>query len=112
MIPGTPWKSDDNLDETAIREVDRNLRNVSYMKGPKYICLTGTPGTSIRNVEGNSGDAGGLRRILATKEMKRGVKYYIRFKSALSSSTTQLYVDYFELTPTSVVNGSETEDVW
>ncbi len=112
MIPGTPWKSDDNLDETAIREVDRNLRNVSYMKGPKYICLTGTPSTSIRNVEGTSGDAGGLRRILATKEMKRGVKYYIRFKSALSSSTTQLYVDYFELTPTSVVNGSETEDVW
>ncbi len=112
MIPGTPWKSDDNLDETAIREVDRNLRNVSYMKGPKYICLTGTPGTSIRNVEGNSGDAGGLRRILATKEMKRGVKYYIRFKSALSSSTTQLYVDYFEFTPTSVVNGSVTEDVW
>lgn len=113
MIPGTPWVDDAGLTDDQILENDRNLRNQGYMKGPKYICKTGQPTTSIRNADGNNASDGpALRRILTTKYMYRDRSYYLRFKNAMESSTAQLYLDYFELVPTSVVNSPTPEDIW
>lgn len=113
MIPGTPWVDDAGLSDEQIRENDRNLRNQGYMKGPKYICKTTMPTTSIRNADGNNaGDGPALRRILTTHYMERGKNYYLCFKNAMESSSTQLYIDYFEFVPTTVVNSPTPEDIW
>lgn len=108
MIPGSPWVDDSGLDEATIRENDRNLRNQSYMKAPNYFLKDGTKNTA-RNADSSTP---ALRRILATKEMKAGKTYYMRFKSAIESDNTQFILDYFEIVPTSIVTAVEPEDIW
>ena len=34
------WFNDGNLDEAAIQEKDKNMRNQGYMKGPKIFCIS------------------------------------------------------------------------
>lgn len=112
MIPGNPWVSDDdsNNDEAIIRENDRNLRNQGYMKGPQYYCRGGQKDVPVRNF--NQGNTCVLRRILKAQRFEAGKTYYLRFKSALESANTQLFLDYIELVPNSIYNSDEPEDIW
>ena len=100
---------DDKLDEEAIRENDRNLRNQGYMKGPNYITVTGSEGkTPVRNQDSSPA----LRRILTTVYMEPGQTYFMRFKSAIETDNTQFFVDYFEFVPYDIVTSTTPEDIW
>ena len=98
-----PWAADTG-DEDVDAETDKALRNVGYMKGPKYFC----PGA----------DAPGrisyicLRRIIFTGQLEAGKTYWVRFKSVLESTSTEFFYDYLEIVPRSIYNGDEAEDVW
>lgn len=110
LIPGQPWVDDAGLDETTIRENDRNLRNVSYMKGPNYITRSDSKGeTTARNADSSTP---ALRRILCTQTFERGKTYYMRFKCAIDASDKQFLFDFFELVPSKIVNGETPEDIW
>lgn len=103
--PLVGWKSDAELgSDEAINELDKQMRNNSYMKGPKYFCpASGVPGRNYQNC---------IRRIIFTGQLNAGETYYIRFKSVLSSSETQFFYDYLELVPKSIYNGDVAEDKW
>lgn len=110
LIPGTPWVDDGNLDEATIRENDRNLRNVNYMKAPNYMTVSGSKGkTTARNATPSTP---ALRRILTTQYFDRNKTYYMRFKCAIEASDKQFILDYFEFTPSKIVNGATPEDIW
>ena len=52
-----------------------------------------------------------LRKIFYTGTLDPDETYYIRFKSALEDANGQFTIDYFEYTPTFMVNQNE-EDIW
>ncbi len=120
MIPGNPWVADDastvNYDKETCIENDRNLRNQGYMKAPRYFHKNGKSDSEsdiVRNVEGSSDNGPALRRVLKSQEFKENQDYYMRLKLAIPDvSTTVLFLDYIELVPTSVYNGTESEDIW
>lgn len=114
--PEFPWVWDDyyDYDEELCRENDRDLRNKGYMKGPKYAqCLSGSNGNTLRDhIEKNAQYGPATRRILTTRYFDKDETYYLRFKCAVEYSAAQFFVDYFEYCPTSVYNGTTSEDVW
>ena len=106
-----PWVADGD-DESVNAENDKNMRNQGYMKAPNYFCITngkGDPADVVRNVGGSSA---ALRRIITVSDMSADKTYYLRFKSALKKLDSQLFLDYFEIVPTSVYNGVKAEDIW
>ena len=102
--PAVGWKSDNSLTEDEIEELDKQLRNIDYMKGPKYFVREG----------GQTGRmyANTLRKIIYRGQMEAGRTYYLRFKSVLESTTTQFYFDYLEFVPKTIWAGDEPEDKW
>lgn len=103
--PAIGWKSDSDLGTTdAIEAKDKAMRNVDYMKGPKY----------FYPASGNSGRDCSCctRRIIFRGQLDEGVTYYIRFKSVLQSTSTQFFYDYLEFVPKIIYNGDEPEDKW
>ncbi|MBQ6750994.1 MAG: fasciclin domain-containing protein [Bacteroidaceae bacterium] len=100
----TGWVSDANLgDDDAINENDKAMRNLSFMKGPKYIQLANSTNRDEQNA---------LRKIIYTGQFEAGKTYYIRFKSVLSGTNYEFFYDYLELVPKSVYAGDEAEDKW
>ena len=99
------WKSDADLgSEEAIDELDKQMRNNGYMKGPKYFC-------PAQNVPGRDCVIC-LRRVIYTGQLEAGQTYYIRFKSVLNNSNSEFFFDYLELVPKSIYNGEVAEDKW
>lgn len=98
------WVSDTDLgSDEAIDEKDKAMRNLGYMKGPKYFYpASGISGRDCRNC---------LRRIIYTGQLEAGETYYIRFKSVLQSSA-EFFFDYIEIVPKKIYNGEEAEDKW
>lgn len=99
------WQSDATLGSTeAIDELDKQMRNNGYMKGPKYFCpASNVAGRDCQNC---------LRRVIFTGQLNAGETYYIRFKSVLNSTQTEFFYDYLELVPKSIYNGETAEDKW
>ncbi len=99
------WASDASLgSDDAINELDKQMRNNNYMKGPKYFCPgSGEPGRQFANC---------LRRIIFTGQLNAGETYYVRFKSVLNNPDTEFFFDYLELVPKSIYNGDIAEDKW
>lgn len=101
----TGWVSDASLgSEDAINENDKSMRNLGFMKGPKYIQLGG----------GNTGRDGTLclRKVIYTGQLEAGKTYYIRFKSALAGKNFEFFYDYLEMVPKSIYAGDVAEDRW
>lgn len=98
------WVSDSNLgSDDEIDELDKAMRNLGYMKGPKYFYpASGISGRDCTNC---------LRRIIYTGQLNAGETYYIRFKSVLQSSA-EFFFDYLEIVPKSIYNGEVAEDKW
>ncbi len=98
------WVSDTDLgSDEAIDEKDKAMRNLGYMKGPKYFYpASGISGRDCRNC---------LRRIIFTGQFEAGETYYIRFKSVLQSSA-EFFFDYLEIVPKTIYNGEVAEDKW
>lgn len=90
-------------DSTALYENQKAMRNMGFMKGPKYIQVNGGTG---RDSQDN------LRKIIYTGDLEAGKTYWIRFKSVLNSTSTEFFYDYIELVPKSVYAGEYNEDIW
>jgi murein L,D-transpeptidase YafK len=44
--------------------------------------------------------------------MEANKTYYLRFKTALKKTDSQFFMDFFEIVPTNVYNGTLPEDIW
>ncbi|MBR2153531.1 MAG: fasciclin domain-containing protein [Bacteroidaceae bacterium] len=104
----TGWVAESTIaptgtDSTALFENQKTMRNMGFMKGPKYVQVSG--GTA-RDSQNN------LRKIIYTGQLEAGKTYYIRFKSVLSSTSTEFFFDYLEFVPKSVYAGESNEDIW
>lgn len=103
----TGWEKDsEDPDETT--QIEKNMRIHGYMKAPLYYGEAST--TAVND---NYRDWSRImRKIIYTGNMDPKKTYYVRFKSVLESTETQLYLDYFEFCPKSVYNSVEEEDGW
>ena len=98
------WVADKSLNEDEIEEMDKQLRNKDYMKGPKYFVRDGPEtGREYSNT---------LRKIIYRGDLEEGMTYYLRFKSVLESTNTEFYFDYLEFVPKTIYNSDEKEDKW
>lgn len=101
----TGWKKDSEIgDEDAINEADKNMRNLGYMKAPKYMQIGGETGRDV--------DHRCLRKIIYTGQLEAGETYYIRFKSVLNGTAFEFFFDYLEFVPKAIYAGDEAEDKW
>lgn len=107
--PNIPWM-EDTEDWTTNYEIDKNLRNQGYMKGPQY--FTVCSGNAERPVRKRGGIYGVVRRIVTVARLEADRDYYIRFKSALRKTDSRLFLDYIEYASTQVYNGIVAEDIW
>ena len=99
------WKADKDLgSDEEIDAHDKALRNLTYMKAPKYFYPT--QGVCARDCQS------ALRRIIYTGQFSENETYYIRFKSVLNNRMSEFFYDYLELVPKSVYSGIEAEDKW
>lgn len=102
----TGWIDDSQLaDEEAINENDKAMRNLGFMKGPKYMQFAS--GKTGRDVSSQC-----IRKIIYTGQLEAGKTYWIRFKSVLAGTSSEFFYDYLELVPKSVYAGEEAEDKW
>lgn len=53
-----------------------------------------------------------MRYIITRQHLQKDKTYYMRFKCAVESSTSQFFLDYFEYCPSSVYGSVTGEDVW
>lgn len=103
-IGNTSWVSEDLLkDEISVQENTKTMRNLGFMKGPKYLYTSAGNGRTRYLT---------LRKIIYTGNLEAGKTYYIRFKSVLNSRTDEFFYDYLEFVPKSIYAGEEAEDVW
>lgn len=108
--PSIPWLEDSEEDDQYNIEIDKNMRNQGFMKGPQYIVITNNSGKDpVRSV---GGGYSALRFILGSYDLKANTCYYIRLKSALKKLDSQCFLDYIEYVPTNIYNGTEPEDIW
>lgn len=105
--PSIGWEEDTN-DEDYNTEVEKRMRVHGYMKPPKYFGPASSTATSgdYRNNERL------FRKIVYTGTLDPKKTYYVRFKSVLENTHSQLFIDYLEFCPKSVYNGADEEDDW
>ena len=109
--PAIDWM-EDTKDEEANHENDKHMRNRMWMKGPKYAAINTYTQPMTEPMRIHAGSECALRRIIWTGNMKAGQIYYVRVKSVLESTTNGIALDYMEIVPKWVYNGSDGEDVW
>ena len=103
-VNATGWVKDDARNDEANVENDKSMRNLGFMKGPKYFQQDASNyGRSYQDC---------LRKIIYTGVLEAGETYYIRFKSVLNDPTSEFFYDYLELVPKSVYASDTPEDVW
>ena len=105
----TGFEEDDKSgDEDVNTEIEKRMRIKGYMKAPKYFGVASASAvtTNYRNNERV------LSGIIYTGTFDPKQTYYIRLKSVLENTTTQLFLDYIELCPKSVYAGQVEEDDW
>lgn len=101
----TGWVDETNLSDDEINERDKAMRNLGFMKGPKYMQFAS--GKTGRDVDSRC-----VRKIIYTGQLEAGKTYWIRFKSVLSGESWEFFYDYLELVPKSIYAGEEAEDKW
>ena len=109
--PAIDWVEDTD-DEEADHENDKYMRNRMWMKGPKYAAINTYSQPMVEPMRNHAGTECALRRIIWQGTMKAGQIYYVRVKSVLESTTNGIALDYMEIVPKWVYNGSDGEDVW
>lgn len=105
----TGFEEDDkDGDEDVNTEIEKRMRIQGYMKSPKYFgpASTAAVSSNYRNNERV------LRGIIYTGTFDPKETYYIRLKSVLENTSTQLFLDYIEFCPKSVYGGEVEEDDW
>ena len=104
--PAMPWMEETDDPQTN-QEIDKNLRNQGYMKGPRYYTVGNGKGDAPVRSRSRS-----MRRIITVADLKADKVYYIRFKSALKKLDSQCQLDAIEFASSYVYNGVKAEDVW
>lgn len=105
----TGFEEDDkNGDEDVNTEIEKRMRLQGYMKSPKYF----GPASSSAVTSNYRNNERVLRGIIYTGTFDPKKTYYIRLKSVLENTSTQLFLDYIEFCPKSVYNGGVEEDDW
>ena len=100
------WEIDTD-DDDRNAEVDKQMRNNGFMKGPEY--FTEIPGGS----QTGRSLAKTTRRILLRTYIDADRVYYLRFKSVQDKKDKQLFLDYIEWCPKEIYDNPETpEDIW
>ena len=100
----TGWVSETTLtDDLSVQENTKSMRNLGFMKGPRYLYLSGGTGRNFYRC---------LRKIIYTGTLEAGKTYYIRFKSVLEGKNYEFFFDYLEFVPKTVYAGEVPEDVW
>ena len=100
------WETDTD-DDDRNAEVDKQMRNNGFMKGPEY--FTEIPGGS----QTGRSLAKTTRRILLRTYIDADRVYYLRFKSVQDKKDKQLVLDYIEWCPKEIYDNPETpEDIW
>lgn len=107
--PTIGWEEDTD-DEQLNDENDKVLRNHGYMKPPRHDGAT-TGGVVSKSLREET-QYQRMRKIIYTGNMKPTDVYYVRCKSVLSNNATQFVMDWIELCPRNVYNGSIPEDKW
>lgn len=93
-------------DQEYNEQVNKNLRNNGWMKGPRYF-KAAVYGPMVYN------NSSTVRKILTQKYLEAGKTYYLRFKSALDDTNTEFFCDYIELVPSEIyANPTKLEDEW
>lgn len=101
---------DEGLSNSQVVAADRALMRKGIMKGPRYITMTGSKGLRpIRDVQLASQPA--IRIIVGEFQLQKNRPVYMHIQQ-MGNSKAQLPLDYVELVPESVYNGSVPEDVW
>lgn len=99
------WEFDADLpDEEAIEANDKAMRNQGYMKGPDSYTHVASDQTMRNNTYKQC-----LRRVLTTKYFEPEHSYYIRLRQVLDNNA-EMSLDYIEIVPKSVFNGTVAED--
>lgn len=92
--------------QVTLTENDKALRNLGYMKGPRSLYRVGkdrvTPGPSVCN------NWWYLRRIITTQSLDNK-PFYLRFRKVDERTGRILNLDFIEICPKSVYNGTEPE---
>lgn len=105
--PVIGWEADKD-DPEVDTETAKRMRTHGYLKAPRYY---GTASTSaVRDHFRNKEKVFRYNVYTGTLDPKK--TYYVRFKSVLENTSTELFLDYIELVPKSVYNGVEEEDEW
>ena len=100
------WE-EESEDQSYNEEVNKNLRNSKWMKGPRY-WIGKELGGDIAYAYPSR-----VRKILTQKDLKANKTYYMRFKSALDDTNTEFYCDNIEIVPSFIYNNPTTvEDEW
>lgn len=100
------WEEESD-DQSYNEEVNKNLRNNKWMKGPRYFVSPALGGKVVYNYPVC------VRKILTQKDMKADKTYYMRFKSALDNTNTEFFFDFIEIVPSTIYNNPTTpEDEW
>lgn len=105
--PVIGWETDKG-EEDYDGETAKRMRIHGYKKAPKYYGSASTSAVrdNFRNIEKV------MRYTAYTGTFDPNKTYYVRFKSVLENTSTELFLDYFELVPKTVYNGAEEEDDW
>lgn len=103
--PEYGWVSDSELkNEDDIEENDKALRNQGFMKG-----LAGAYFADLSSLPRDQVQC--LRRILTTQYFEPEHDYYIRLRQVLENQA-EMSLDYIEIVPKSIYDGTKAEDRW
>lgn len=105
----TGWTEESKIkatvaDSTALYENQKTMRNLGFMKGPKYI--------QLNDNKTQRDGYGSVRKIIFTGTLEAGETYWIRFKSVLDDNSLEFFYDYIELVPKAIYAGEYNEDIW
>lgn len=107
LIPQNVGWEEESDDQSYNEEVNKNLRNNKWMKGPRYFNFPNVGGEDVYNYPYC------VRKILTQKNMEAGKTYYMRFKSALDDTNSEFFFDFIEIVPSTIYNNPTIpEDEW
>ena len=100
------WVEDSPIDDDYNAEIDKQMRNNGYMKGPKSI-------NSNDGTERDWNDRENIRHIFVRQTLDPNETYYIKLKSVLDADRKEFYMDFIEYCAKEIYDNPEKpEDIW
>lgn len=107
------WQENKEYDQELTTKINKNMRNKDHMLATRYTFAWGDGSNTTLDQRALSGSYYSMRRIIYRGNMDPDKDYYIRIKSVLDDTNTQLFIDYLEMVPRYIYDNSTTpEDAW